>query len=178
MSTLRPVTAERIAVAKRHGLVNVETIAATCREAGVPFYAACALFMMESGGRNLYGHDVGGTLAGYPEPVTKENFAVFAWLVFTKGQPSNGVGPSQITYKGYFTDMQTTGLNPWSVHDNMLYGLRILAANYKATGSWEKAGARYNGGGSPSPAALDYGRKFLRKAQVLHDEFGLKGTLA
>jgi hypothetical protein len=46
--------------------------------------------------RNVYGHAAGGALSGFPKPVPRDNYEVFKWLVFTKGQRSNGVGPSQL----------------------------------------------------------------------------------
>jgi hypothetical protein len=141
-----PVSEARIQVAKDFGLENVDEIAITCREANVSFSVACALFQKESGGRNVYGHDAGGALSGFEKRVTKGNFEVFYWLVFDKGQTSNGVGPAQITWKGFFTDMLEKKLKPWNVHDNMLYGLQLLRSHYDANGkSWKAAGARYNG---------------------------------
>lgn len=152
---MAPVAAWRIAKAEERGLVNVDQIALACREAGVPFYVACALFEKESGGRNVYGHDVGGALSGFPLEVNRDNFAVFRWLVVEKGALSNGVGPSQITYAGslhgsrrdggYFRVMESDGLKPWDVHDNMLFGLQILRGHKDRTGTWRAAGTAYNG---------------------------------
>lgn len=146
----------KIAKAESRGLANVDHIAVACREAGVPFYVACALFTKESGGRNVYGHDAGGALSGFPNNVTRDNFLVFRWLVIEKGALSNGVGPSQITYAGslkngrrdggYFREMESQGLDPWDVHDNMLKGLMILKGHYLRSGkSWRAAGTAYNG---------------------------------
>ncbi len=144
--TLPPVTQRRIDIAKKFGLSNVDTIARACRDAGVPFYVACALFEKESGGRNVYGNDKGGALSGFPGAVNYGSYAVFKWLVFEKGQTSNGVGPAQITYKGFFTDMEKQKLKPYVVYDNMLYGLKLLNSHYLAGGkSWRVAGAKYNG---------------------------------
>ncbi len=140
-----PVPQARIDIAKGYGLANVETMAEVCREVGIGFAATCALFEKESGGRNVYGNDVGGALAGFSRPVTEDNYAVFEWLVFAKGMSSNGVGPSQLTYKGFLTDMKAKGLRPWVVADNMRYGLQLLWGYYQASASWVTAGARYNG---------------------------------
>lgn len=167
----RPVGSERVQIARDYGLKNVAAIAFACREAEVPFAVACALMEQESGGRNVYGHDAGGALSGYPRLVTEENFKVFEWLVFDQGQTSNGVGPAQITYKGYFTQMKTEGLLPWDAHDNMLFGLRILRANFNATNSWEKAGARYNGGPRPNADAQGYGRDLAEKIDQWRKRF-------
>ena len=159
--TLAPVTPERIARATRFGLMNVGPAAIACRKAGLPFYAACALLEKESGGRNVYGHDAGGALSGYPGTVDASNFDVFRWLVFDKGQTSNGVGPCQLTWKGFFIDMEAKGLKPYDIADNMLYGFGLLAGYYAASKSWEAAGARYNG----SPA---YGKDFAVKVRTWH----------
>ena len=164
--TVKPVSPTRIQIAKEAGLQNVDTIALTCREARVPFPVACALFQKESGGRNVYGNDRGGTLSGYPYEVTVDNYRVFRWLVVTNGHVSNGVGPVQITYAGalkngrrdggFFKQMEDQDLKPWDVHDNMLFGLQLLRRHYLATGSWRAAGERYNG-------AAAYGEDLLKR---------------
>lgn len=175
MTTLPPVTAERIKIASKT-LDHADTIAEVCREVGVPFYVSCALFEQESKGRNGYGHDAGGALAGFPEPVSKANFLVFRWLVFEQGHPSNGVGPAQITYKGYFLDMEKQGLKPWVVRDNMHYGLTLLLKAYLANGKkWQRAGEVYNGGpGKPSEAAVRYGKEFQAKIDAWKKAYGIK----
>ena len=132
-------------IAVDFGLVNVRQISRAANEEHVPFHVACALFQKESGGHNVYGHDVGGALSGYPRAVNEENYAVFRWMVITKGMTSNGVGPSQITWRGFFPDMESQGLKPYDVLDNMRYGLRILRGHYDTEGNWRDAGTRYNG---------------------------------
>jgi hypothetical protein len=148
------VSAEQISKAKAAGLQNVDTAAKVADEVtDIIFYQLCALLEKESNGRNVYGHDAGGALSGFPGAVNKENFAVFRWLVFTKGQTSNGVGPMQLTYKGFFTDMEADGLKPWDVHDNILYGGKLWTGYYRvarAAGltvseAIKNAGLRYNG---------------------------------
>lgn len=149
-------SAAQIKKAADHGLKNVELIAKAADATKLPFYAACALMEKESGGRNVYGADRGGALSAYPHDVTEENYRVFEWLVFTKKQTSNGVGPCQITWKGFFPDMVSKGLKPWDALDNMKYGMGLLAGYYKSDGTWTKAGKRYNGGGA-------YGRDLEKK---------------
>ena len=139
-----PVSDARIQVAYGYGLHNVDHIAATCREAGVPFHVACALFEKESMGRNVYGHDKGGALSGFPYPVSRENYRVFIWLV-RNGQTSNGVGPAQITWPGFFSLMLDDDLKPWDIHDNMRFGLDLLRSYHDFTGTWQGAGTKYNG---------------------------------
>lgn len=165
-----PVSPERIAIAKRFGLENVDAAAAACRRAGLPFWAACALLEKESHGRNAYGHDAGGALSGFEEPVDESNYKVFHWLVFAKGQTSNGVGPCQITWKGYFPDMDKKGLKPWVPLDNMAYGFGILAGHKTRWGTWRAAATRYNGKES-------YGADFVVKANAWRKRLGVKGTV-
>lgn len=136
---------QKLELAQRHGLSNTGPMLDAAREAGIPFYVACALMEKESHGRNVYGNDSGGTFAGAPFGVNKYNWVVFRWLVITKGHQSNGVGPAQLTYKGFFTDMESKGLKPYDVHDNMLYGFRLLKKYKRDKGSWQAAGTAYNG---------------------------------
>jgi hypothetical protein len=171
---MNPVSARRIQIAEDFGLVNVDVIAEVCRIAGVSFPVACALYQQESGGRNVYGHDVGGALSGYPHPVNLHNWRVFKWLVIDHGYQSNGVGPSQITYAGaakngkrdggFFREMEEQGLRPWVVHDNMLFGLQLLKKHYDATGNWVDAGERYNG-------AHQYGLDLAQKIEEWRKRF-------
>lgn len=152
-------TEEQKRKARDFGLKNVELIAIAANEVGLPFYAACALMQKESMGRNIYGNDYLGTLSGYPYDVNHDNYRVFRWLVFTKGKRSNGVGPCQLTYKGFFTQMEKEGLKPYDPYDNMFFGFRLLLSYYKSSGSWTKAGTRYNGSST-------YGRDFSKKVSA------------
>jgi hypothetical protein len=156
------VTASQITKAKAQALQNVDTAARVANETGNKFYHLCALLEKESMGKNVYGHDAGGALSGFNKTVNQGNYEVFEWLVFTKGQTSNGVGPLQLTYKGFFTDMKKQGLKPWDVHDNMAYGAKLWLTYYKEArhsglnrdDAIRKAGARYNGSAS-------YGERLL-----------------
>lgn len=163
-------------IARDRGLVNVRQIAKASRKANVPFYVACALFEKESGGRNVYGHDAGGALSGFEEPVNLGNWRVFRWMVLDNGHVSNGVGPAQITFAGsrrsdgtrdggFFRQMEDQGLRPWVVYDNMLFGLRLLASYKASTGSWRAAGTRYNG-------AEVYGEDLERKIDIWKTRLG------
>jgi hypothetical protein len=139
-------TAEQRDIARQHGLVNVNPLADAAEFADVPFHVACALMEKESHGRNVYGNDDGGMLAGYPEPVTQETFKAFWYMVEDQGHQSNGVGPAQITSRGLLRQMLQNGLAPWVPYDNMLFGLSLLRKYHReADGSWADAGTRYNG---------------------------------
>lgn len=143
---MKPVAKRRIRIAREHGIRNADIAARACREAGLPFYVACALLEKESHGQNIYGHDAGGALAGYPGPVTESSYDVFEWLVKNTAYNSNGVGPCQITWFPYFARMKNEGLKPWDVHDNMLFGFRLLKGHLDAAkGNYVAAGRSYNG---------------------------------
>lgn len=166
------VTTSQIAKAKATGLKNVDAIAAAANKTGCPFYLAAAMIQRESNGKNVYGHDAGGALAGFPEEVSLGNWDVFRWLVFEKGQTSNGVGPAQLTYKGFFTDMEKQGLKPYQAPDNILYGVRLLFSYYKnarkslgVRDSIKEAGTKYNG-------AAAYGDGLLKMALEWKDRVG------
>ena len=177
---MNPVTEERVRIAREFGLHNVEHAALACRSADppLPFWAACALLEKESGGRNVYGHDAGGALAGFPRQVNRGNWEVFRWLVIDKGHTSNGVGPCQITYAGpakggrrdggFFAIMEQRQLRPWIPLDNMIFGFGLLAAHKKRHGTWARAGEAYNG----SPA---YGADLVKKANEWRARLKIKG---
>jgi hypothetical protein len=157
------VPERRIKIAAKH-LENAYAAARACEKTGLRYAPACALLEKESGGRNVYGHDVGGALSGFPGVVTRGNFEVFHWLVFDQGQQSNGVGPCQITFKGHFPVMEERGLSPWIPEDNMIYGFRVLNEYYETYGDWVEAGRRYNG-------ALAYGQDLAEKIEKWNDRF-------
>lgn len=170
--TLSPVPASRIQIAVDFGLENAGTAALACRDAGLPYYAACALLQMESNGRNVYGHDVGGVRPG--NLVSASNFFEFIVQVMNGSIP-NGVGPCQITYAGplspdghrdggYFRQMSERHLRPWIPHDNMEFGFGIMAGHFKRTHSWAKAGRLYNG-------STAYGTLFEKRVQEWHTRF-------
>lgn len=156
---------QKVELAQRHGLSNTKIILEAAREAGIPFYVGCALMEKESHGRNVYGNDSGGTFAGAPFGVNKYNWQVFRWLVVSKGHRSNGVGPAQLTYKGFFTDMESKGLKPWDPHDNMLYGFRLLKKYKNEKGSWTAAGTAYNGSASYGRELADLVEKWRERIQ-------------
>jgi hypothetical protein len=169
---MEPVSAERLAIATKFGLSNVPAIAHACRRANVSFAVACALAEKESGGRNVYGHDAGGALSGFPYIVNEGNYQVFYWLVVTKGQTSNGVGPAQITYRGFHVEMLEEKLHPWIPEDNLFFGLRLLRSHRESAGSWQEAGAHYNGGSKPNSTALAYGRDLAAKIEAWKGRLG------
>lgn len=132
-------------VLENNGLTNVDAILAAREVTGILLAAAAAMVELESHGRNVYGGDTGGALAGFPGEVNKGNFEVYRWMVFDLGHTPNGVGPTQITSKGLILEMEDQDLRPWNPVDNMHFGFATLAGFHRTTHSWVKAGTRYNG---------------------------------
>jgi hypothetical protein len=150
------------------GLVNVSSLVTAAGRIGLPLHIAAAFAEQESGGQNIYGHDAGGVFAkppGVNVAVTKENYAEFFQKVVVQGKRSNGVGPMQITYPGYFPLADKQKLRLWMPLDNYLFGLGVisgfLATSYTDT-SINRAGQRYNSG-SPT-GAPDYGSSVVKRA--------------
>jgi hypothetical protein len=164
------VQIEQIDKAKAAGLHSVDDAADVADQIGATFYQLCALLEKESGGRNIYGNDAGGVLRGFKDPVNEDNWRAFRHEVLVNGRISNGVGPCQITYRGFFTDMEAQDLRPWVPHDNILYGGRIYwndfltsrAEGYSVKSSIIRAGSKYNSG---EFGFLDYGRRLFELAQ-------------
>jgi hypothetical protein len=126
------VTQRQKDILKAKGLNFIDEIAKAADEGDIHLYILVAMLEKETGTvRNVYGNDRGGALAGFRKAVNEGNFEVFHWMVFEKGQTSNGVGPSQLTYKGYFPDMKKRGLLPWVVADNIRYGGELIYGYYR-----------------------------------------------
>ena len=148
-----------------HGMSNAADLVAAAKTTGVPLWVAAAFAQKESNGRNVYGHDVGGTFAGAGE-VTEANFAEFYRLVVDEGRKSNGVGPMQITYRAYFPQAKAEGVRLWVPLDNFTFGLRIVArhlAGDYGVASLERAGTLYNAG-NLTGGITAYGRDLAVKA--------------
>lgn len=150
-------------------LSNTVLVVQAAKVAGVPLHIAAALIYKESRGLNIYGHDWGGvystasgpvTIGGvtYPTgsdiPVTRANYESFLGMVLNGDVPrpgvtSNGVGPAQITYPGFFVQARQDGVDLSDPLANMVFGLRLLAGylgrDYTQT-SVEEAGTIYNAG--------------------------------
>ena len=104
------------------GLANADLIVQAASATGLPLPILAAMVQKESGGQNVYGHDAGGVYStlygsvtvegvtygkGANIPVTQSNFAEFRRQVIDNGKTSNGVGPCQITYWGFFAQNPT-----------------------------------------------------------------------
>lgn len=168
------------------GLANADLIVQAATATGIPLAIAAAMIQKESGGKNVYGHDgsvetgpgvfstkygpvvIGGTTyaQGSNIPVTQGNFAEFLRRV-TAGEKSNGVGPAQLTYAGYFK--QAPDYPFWDALANIRFGLTILADYLDddfSDSSISSAGAHYNGGTNPNGTALAYGADLLAQTKI------------
>ena len=154
------------------GLVNADLIVQAAGATGVPLAILAAMVQKESGGQNIYGRDGKDTASpgvyanDYPLQVTKENFTEFRAAVLA-GQKSNGVGPSQITYPGYWK--QYPDYPFWDVLSNLKFGatllMDLLDGDY-SDASISSAGAHYNGGTNPNAKALAYGADLLAQTKI------------
>ena len=154
------------------GLTNADLIVQAATATGIPLAILAAMVQKESGGQNIYGRDGKDTASpgvyanDYPLQVTKENFTEFRAAVLA-GQKSNGVGPSQITYPGYWK--QYPDYPFWDVLANLKFGatllMDLLDGDY-SDASISSAGARYNGGTDPGERALAYGADLLAKTNT------------
>ena len=140
------------------GFQNADAIVRAANDTGLPLGIAAGLIAKESMGANVYGHDAGGALSG-AGAVTQDNFTNQFMPIIRAGGTSNGVGPTQITYPGYFT--QNPDLAWWDPYTNMCFGFRLmkgyLGGNY-SDDSLIAAGSTYNSGSATG--ALDYGQTF------------------
>lgn len=166
MSVTREIDPKRLQIAEDNGIKNVDALANAAIRADVSFAVACALVTKESyGGENIWGNDEGGVFAELPRTmtVTKGAFEVFEYKVVTLGETSNGVGPAQITWPGFFPDARKKGIRLWVPEDNLTYGLGLLRLYKDAEGaSWEDAGTRYNGARTYGVDFVEVLRKWRR----------------
>lgn len=140
------------------GIANAQHIIRAANDTGLPLGIAVALIVKESSGQNIYGHDAGGAMWGRGV-VTRENFLNEFLPAVLAGHVSNGVGPCQITYPGYFK--QNRDYPFWDVYSNCCFGFRIMNGYLHGDYTWQNlyaAGARYNSG-SPTGAPA-YGNSF------------------
>lgn len=140
------------------GFQNSDSIVRAANDTGLPLGIAVALIAKESNGANVYGHDAGGALSGGGE-VTQDNFTNQFMPLIRAGHTSNGVGPTQITYPGYFT--QNPDLAWWDPYTNMCFGFNLmlgyLGGDY-SDDSLIAAGSTYNSGSATGAPA--YGTSF------------------
>lgn len=128
---------------------------------GCPWWAALACLWMETGeyGANIFGHDVGGAYCGGGE-VTEEKFRDF-YAQISAGATSNGVGPLQVTYPGYFfNDPDRAWWDPQASSEVACGILRdLIASEGDDYESLRRVGSRFNSG-SAYGSYEEYGVRF------------------
>lgn len=147
----------------QNGVKNATAIVAASNDSGLPLGIAVGMIMKESGGANVYGHDAGGAMYGRGE-VTEENFKNGFLPVVLRGGTSNGVGPAQITYPGYFK--QNPNYRWWDPYWSCLFGFNLLKGYLGGNYSFEslaRAGSTYNSG-NPTGTYNTYGKTFANLA--------------
>jgi hypothetical protein len=163
-----PVDSNKIKIAERY-LKNADVAYTVAKKIGMPYYLMCALLEKESMGKNIYGHDVGGVFSRPGEhPVTEANFKEFYRRVVINKERSNGVGPLQLTYRGFFPQLRDQGLKAWVPHDNMIFGGKLFMGYYNAARrqghsvdeSIRRAGVKYNGATPYGTRLRDIARKW------------------
>lgn len=146
------------------GVENAAAIVAASNQTGLPLGVSMGMIMKETGGANIYGHDAGGACCGWGA-VTEDNFRGSFLPVVLAGGTSNGVGPTQITYPGYFR--QNPEYPWWDPYSNCVVGFNLLrgycGGDY-SDASLVAAGSTYNSG-SPTGTASTYGRTFAALAE-------------
>lgn len=126
----------------QHGQANAASTVRAAVRTGIPVWIAAAVIEKETNGANIFGHDRGGAMYGAGE-VTEAKYREFRRLI-DAGHTSNGVGPAQITYPGFFREMDKQGLKPWVPDDNIYYGMQLMASYLR--GNWSNASIRSAGG--------------------------------
>lgn len=136
-------------VLTNNGQQNAAATVRAANELGLPVHIAAAVIQKESNGRNVFGNDVGGAMRGAGD-VTPAKYAQFRRMI-AQGHTSNGVGPAQITWPGFFTQADREGIDLTDPYQNIRFGLRLiqqyLGGDYSPA-SIRRAGGAYNGNAS------------------------------
>lgn len=154
---------------KAHGFAHPFLTVAALRVARIkPQTAAAQLTIESGGGRNVFGCDYGDAHPGAP-PYCGDAVTAGRLLALLRSSYSNGVGPTQLTFKGYLDQTADPGdprvlsgvSRAWAARPflNMVKGFSILRGNAKREGSLSQGARAYNGSG---PAAEAYAAKFMR----------------
>lgn len=152
---------DNAAILTSNGFVNVASLISAASSVGLELAIAVAFAEAESHGANVYGHDKGGTFYG-AGTVTETNFREFYDLVVNKHHTSNGVGPMQITWSGFFPDAARKGYKLWLPLDNFRYGFGLIKgylAGSTSDAAIASAGKRYNGSAA-------YGQRIVSRVHV------------
>ena len=145
---------------KAAGFAHPFLTVAALRKADIKPQTAAALLTKESGGgRNVFGHDHGSNLPDRP-PYSGHNVTETRARRLFDSPFSNGVGPTQLTSKGFVKIARQRG-GEWRPFVNMTVGFEIVGGLIREHGVGRGA-ARYNGGDSElgERNGAQYGREF------------------
>jgi hypothetical protein len=139
-------------------------ILAACKTSGLPLSYGLALVEMESGFKNVFGHDPTRSIPSrwYGTRVTLAKY-VYYRARRRLGYGMQGVGPVQLTWYEFQDQADRIG-GCRKPYPNMVTGFRILRSHINRLGK-EKGAAAYNGTGD---AAEDYGRRWVRRQAAWH----------
>ena len=159
---------------------NIDIIKAAAEKQGVDVNFALAIAEQESNGRQIYGHDWGGTFStasapvviefetfpkGSNIPVTAKNYQIFYDAVIN-GAKSNGVGIFQLTYAGpvvngkrnggYLSQAKSQGFDLATAEGNAEFGCKVLKglldrAPVSGDEAFQWAAVVYNQGNPTTP---------------------------
>lgn len=149
-------------------IANMGALVAAADSVGLPRWVALGLAEQESNGENVFGHDAGGAYSGGGE-VTEGKFRDF-YAQISAGAVSNGVGPTQVTYPGYFFNDPDRAW--WDPRASSEVGFGILAGYLGGDYSWDslcRAGSTYNCG-NPNDRYETYGQSFASLAWAWKDQ--------
>ena len=135
---------EKIQIARENGIMHPALVFEIAERVGIPFWAACAFLVQETGGgRNVWGHD-DTWMIGYPV-MSAEVYAVYKTHRDRFG--NQGVGPMQLTSAGFQDEADRAG-GCWEPEANMLVAFKFLASLRQSGLSWHDVAKRYNGSDS------------------------------
>lgn len=146
------------------GIVRAPEVVEFAEAAGLDLAAAATMLQKESGGgQNIWGHDnvpTAGTYAHGGE-VTQADYLAYRQAVIAGRAGRQGVGPTQITWRGY--QDQADGLGGcWDWRCNITVGFQALAAHIRTSGL--RDGFRdYNGSGPAAEAYADEAMALYRE---------------
>lgn len=148
---------------RRHGGQNSLRVVLEARRADIPVSLFCAFLTQESGFANLFGSDpVANPVKG--GIVTKARYLTYR-RYRDAGYGSQGVGPCQLTFKGFQDEADRLG-GCWIPKNNLRVGAQLIASLLRQyPGNEHAAIAAFNGSG---PAAEAYANSVLALQRLWH----------
>jgi hypothetical protein len=148
-----------------HGIANAGDCVTASQQPGRPTLPRClAMLENESGGRNVFGADPGGSAlprGWFDTEVTHAKYLVYKFRRDRLGLTPNGVGPCQLTSVGLQKEAEQLG-GCWKPLHNMQVGFHFLHGlilEHGVFGGFES----YNGSGA---AAVSYAERAMSRAAV------------